>query len=290
MRQYYAQTHLRNAGNANKFSTGSTPFPALSTFTWASNKTIVQTTVWDWRWNDDGTYALFKTSANGAVWRNTVAFGTPYRFDVAIDTLETVGSSGSIERNFDWNSDGTAIITGDVSSTDISNYPGESLMVAYNPTAVINAGLDTVSLVKSLTPDTHHRSVQVLADGTKVLVCSNNGTYPLTMFTLSTADLVSSATLANEWDPTERVYYARLQADGLGGYASYDKAGVISLQRFTLSTAYDISSATWDGGTILNLETNAAATPMNFNVSPDGTSLIIGEWSAAAADQFQLWT
>jgi hypothetical protein len=275
---------------------GGGAWPDANSLSFVSFQQVFVTNLWDGIWNDDGTRLYTMNASNGTVQYNATDFATPYVIDSQAMTQSGVTNNvgGGPNRSFDWTSDGGGVIHSSITTGVHGKRLIDSSATAYNPAIGVGFGFEAAD---TQTFDTgagfDSRSMQVCNGGQTILTTSNEPvSYSgrVNQINLTAADDLSTASNGTPWDPTERIYSCKFDPTGNSGYATYDDTGVVTLAKFTVSTQWDISTATLDTANSLNLDTSATGIAVQILWRPDGSGMYTIEWTSSTTGGVSLYT
>jgi sugar lactone lactonase YvrE len=144
------------------------------------------------------------------------------------------------------------------------------------------------SFIDTATYGTASTAIEFSPDGTKMYVA--NSTKSIYQYTLGTAWDVSTATYASKsftdsGAPSNTYVGFRFNNDGTKAYRmGWNSGGTDSIRQFSLSTAYDISTASYFQQKYLS----GTTTPLGMCFSPDGTKLYFADAGDDKVYQYQL--
>jgi hypothetical protein len=236
--------------------------------------------------NNDGTvmYICGKSSDKIIQYQLTTAW------DISTASYTTgEGNSHDIQPNIykamavQFNADGTKVFVLDETSDDVSEF---TLSVAFD----ISSTVTYVDAFSVATQETKPTGLAFNTDGTKMFICGWKGNdvneYALTTgFDVSTASYVQRFAAAVDLDTRE----VKFNTDGTVMFLlGRGGAGLSSVYRFTLTTGFDVSTASFeDSYDVKGQET--AATSMAF--STDGTKMfVLGNSSPKNVSEYTLAT
>jgi hypothetical protein len=219
------------------------------------------------RFNLDGTKMFMIGHTNDSVFQYSLS--TAYDISTAsYDSVSfSVSSEASVPTDFAFNSDGTKMFVCDFSGGNVYQY---SLSTGFD---ISTASYDSVSFNDSTRTD-QPRSITWKPDGTKFYMSDNNNIlyqYACTSaFDLSTAsyDSKSFDSSGEVSDPKDFIF----NDDGTKGYVLDDNP-TESIHQYSLSTAYDISTMSYDNISA-SVETQES-TPADMNFNNDGSKVYI---------------
>jgi hypothetical protein len=172
-----------------------------------------------------------------------------------------------------FNSDGTKMYALDRAANEVFQY---SLSTAFD---ISTTSYDSVSFsVASQT--TYNQDLFFSTDGTKMYVVSMFSPSEIFQYSLSTAFDISTASYNSvSFDATgepQQLSAVTLNPDGTKMYVVYQGASSItgSIRSYSLSTAFDISTASYDNAT-KSISTGTAGYPYGMHFSYDGTKMFI---------------
>ena len=216
----------------------------------------------------------------------TIATGSvTVGYDLSVAAYDSVSfsvtSQETVPRDVAFKDDGTKMFLIGQNGDDVNEY---ALSTAWD---ISTASYTTVFSVSSQT--TSPRSIQFNADGTAFFICGsqNNQAY---QYTLSTAWDISTASYASDLlylsNITDTVSGVFLSSDGTKLYAnSYSNDAVY---QYTLSTAYDLSTGSYDSVSFDYSSQGQYSEGMTFN--PDGTKMYLSQSSNRAIYEYSLST
>lgn len=253
--------------------------------------------IWGARFNDDGSRIYTLNATNGSMIHSS-DLATAYVLDDELSAANAVGVTNtigsSVTRGWDWFSDGTGLFAGDINSGDIRERNIGSLATAFNPTIGVNMGLEAADTdTFSVDVGWDHLNVSLHNEGTVILTTSNDaGTYSLAakQVNLSTPNDLTGASELGEWDiGTDGMIDIQFDPSGTSGWLMYDWT-VTKIAKFTCSTAWDITTASLDTGSAIDVHTGRVGTPVHFLMRPDKSGFYVVEWTASTTGGLALYT
>ena len=225
---------------------------------------------------------------NGAIWKDTandklmvyiagefkeVELGASnvasWTVDLSNVTYDSVSFSVAAQEANPWdvefNNDGTKMYVTGFTSDDVHQY---SLSTAFD---ISTASYDSVFITNSLSPNP--RALVFNTDGTKLYFVGNSSDNVLqysltTAFDLSTASYDS--VLFNVGTENTSPYDLKFNTDGT---KMYMLGGADGIYQYSLSTGFDLSTASYDSVSFSVTSQDSNANGMHFN--PDGTSIYL---------------
>lgn len=277
-------------------SGASSGWASPDTYSYSSTATCTGVTnIWCARFNNDGSRVYTMNAANGTV-LHSADLATAYVIADELDTGNTVGVTNTVgssaNRCFDWNSDGTGIYHGIITSGLIGERAIGSSATAYNPTIGVNFGFEAADTdTFDVATGWDHKQLSVHRGGTEILTTSNDSathSNSCKQVTLSTADDLTTASVTATWDDTEVLIDVQWDSTGESGWALYDTTNYY-MAKFTCSTAWDISTATLDTANKLDVGAVATQIPVGFFMRPDESGFYVVEWQAGTSGALTLF-
>ena len=243
------------------------------------------------RWTEENTFAEFDlTSGMGNVYRSKVDSNTiDPTTQQDIDTLRqtniavNVAAQDALVRGFCFSQDGLFMYTCGLTNDSFYQYN------VYNPFDLSTAEYSGNSF-STATQDNAPHGIDISKDGTQIYIMGdqNNAVF---VYDLSTAFDVSTASYSGNSFSTATQDVAmrglRFSFDGLNMYTG-GLTAVQSIYEYNLSTAYDITSASYSGNS-RNISPQDTA-PVGLAINHDGTRLIMTGTGSDNFNQYNLST
>jgi hypothetical protein len=221
--------------------------PDTSTITYDSISSSLSAAgfIVDFVWNDDGTQYIFTSDGNGGSatgWINYASCSTPYDVTTLSTTETVIDTTTGRGRGIQWNNDGTKVYTTDFSANP--NFHEWDVSPAYDITS-ISLTPDAQELISP--PGNSLLGFHFTSDGKYVIFGANSST--LYLHQLSTAwdiSTIDSGTSANfNASGVTRCDQAIISNSGTRIWQL--GLNTEKIHQWTLSTPFDLSTASWDG-------------------------------------------
>ena len=224
--------------------------------------------------NNDGTKMYIVGSTGDEV--NQYTLSTAYDVSTAsYDTNFSVSSQDSLARDIVFNNDGTKMYIVGSSGDDINQY---TLSTAYN---VSTASYDTNFSVSE--QETSSQGIAFNNDGTKMYIVGSSGN-DINQYTLSTSFDITTASYDTNFSVSSQeasVTGIAFNNDGTKMYIVGSNGDEIN--QYTLSTAYDVSTASYDTNFSVSSQ---ASSPTGIAFNNDGTKMYIVGFSTDRVYQY----
>jgi DNA-binding beta-propeller fold protein YncE len=225
----------------------------------------------------DGTFMYVTFDSNN----DCVAFQLTTAWDISTASYATYfgfGGQDSTPAGIAFNNDGTRIYMVGYAGQDINEY---DLSTAYS---VNTASYSRNFSVSSQT--TQPYDIKFNSDGTKMFVTDNNNIRVLE-YALSTAFRVDNATFTQAFSLSSQMtnaYGLAFNSDGTKMYVSEPN----DIFQYTLSTGFDISTASYSGKT-KNISANVS-TPTALFLKSDEQNIFIADYSGTDVNDYSIGT
>ena len=204
----------------------------------------------------------------------------------AVDSYSQVSSQEGNIRKFNFKSDGTKLFLMGETGDDINEY---TMSTAYDLTTLSFVDAYDIS-AKTTAP----QGMDFKTDGTEVYITTTATAVNVFQYTLSTAWDISTASFTRELNLTttaagERMTAIQFKPDGTKFYVSSGGgSGTDDIFQFSLSTAWDISTASYDSVVLDTSSYHGSTFSITFN--DDGTKLYSSDYDNRNIATFSLST
>ena len=250
---------------------------STATFNQSEDVSARGTTIIGLTFKPDGTfmYVTFDSNNDGVAFQLTTAW------DISTATYATYfgfGGQDTTPAGIAFNNDGTRIYMVGYAGQDINEY---DLSTAYSINTATYSRNFSVS-----SQTTQPYDIKFNSNGTKMFVTDNNSVRVLE-YALSEAFRVDNATFTQAFSLSSQMtnaYGLAFNSDGTKMYVSEPN----DIFQYTLSTGFDISTASYSGNTV---DVSATASiPVGLFLKPDETKIFIAAYNAHNVDDYNLGT